>query len=114
VRIVGEIESDPLGTPLTGTSLEGNASLIAASTGVDRHTLASHHEGSQNLDGPSECILCACCSTPCPSYRWNSERFLGPAVRRDWWAKLPNSLVAPRLRRKAAQDVQTALSADGP
>jgi succinate dehydrogenase iron-sulfur subunit len=32
------------------------------------------------LDGLWECILCACCSTACPSYWWNSERFLGPAI----------------------------------
>ncbi len=31
------------------------------------------------LDGLYECILCACCSTACPSYWWNSDRFLGPA-----------------------------------
>jgi succinate dehydrogenase / fumarate reductase iron-sulfur subunit len=38
------------------------------------------HEDRQKLDGLYECILCACCSTGCPSYWWNSERFLGPAV----------------------------------
>ena len=32
------------------------------------------------LDGLWECILCFCCSTSCPSYWWNSERFLGPAT----------------------------------
>jgi succinate dehydrogenase / fumarate reductase, iron-sulfur subunit len=32
------------------------------------------------LDGLYECILCACCSTACPSYWWNPERFLGPAA----------------------------------
>ena len=32
------------------------------------------------LDGLYECILCACCSTSCPSYWWNSDKFLGPAV----------------------------------
>ena len=32
------------------------------------------------LDGLYECILCACCSTACPSYWWNGERYLGPAV----------------------------------
>ena len=32
------------------------------------------------LDGLYECILCACCSTACPSYWWNSDRYLGPAV----------------------------------
>jgi succinate dehydrogenase / fumarate reductase iron-sulfur subunit len=32
------------------------------------------------LDGLYECILCACCTTACPSYWWNGERFLGPAA----------------------------------
>ena len=32
------------------------------------------------LDGLWECILCACCSTSCPSYWWNGDRFLGPAT----------------------------------
>ena len=35
---------------------------------------------SMNIDGLYECILCACCSTSCPSYWWNSDRYLGPAV----------------------------------
>lgn len=34
----------------------------------------------KKLDGLYECILCACCSTSCPSYWWNSEKYLGPAV----------------------------------
>ncbi|BAT58727.1 succinate dehydrogenase iron-sulfur subunit [Variibacter gotjawalensis] len=38
-------------------------------------------EGQRNkLDGLYECILCACCSTSCPSYWWNSDRYLGPAA----------------------------------
>jgi succinate dehydrogenase / fumarate reductase iron-sulfur subunit len=32
------------------------------------------------LDGSYECILCACCSTSCPSYWWNPDKYLGPAV----------------------------------
>jgi len=32
------------------------------------------------LDGSIECILCACCQTSCPSYWWNSDKYLGPAV----------------------------------
>ncbi|KAL8097690.1 hypothetical protein AgCh_030705 [Apium graveolens] len=32
------------------------------------------------LDGMYECILCACCSTSCPSYWWNPESYLGPAA----------------------------------
>ena len=38
------------------------------------------HEDRQKLDGLYECILCACCSTSCPSYWWNGDRYLGPAV----------------------------------
>ena len=37
-------------------------------------------EDRDALDGLYECILCACCSTACPSYWWNPERYLGPAV----------------------------------
>jgi succinate dehydrogenase / fumarate reductase iron-sulfur subunit len=34
----------------------------------------------ERLDGLYECILCACCSTACPSFWWNPDRFLGPAA----------------------------------
>ncbi len=34
----------------------------------------------QKLDGMWECILCFCCTTSCPSYWWNGERYLGPAI----------------------------------
>ncbi|SFK76079.1 succinate dehydrogenase iron-sulfur subunit [Methylocapsa palsarum] len=34
----------------------------------------------RKLDGLYECILCACCSTSCPSYWWNGDRYLGPAA----------------------------------
>ncbi|KAI8371494.1 succinate dehydrogenase iron-sulfur subunit [Radiomyces spectabilis] len=37
-------------------------------------------EDRKKLDGLYECILCACCSTSCPSYWWNQEEYLGPAV----------------------------------
>ena len=37
-------------------------------------------EDREKLDGLYECILCACCSTSCPSYWWNADRFLGPAA----------------------------------
>ena len=37
-------------------------------------------EDRRKLDGMYECILCACCSTSCPSYWWNSDQYLGPAV----------------------------------
>src|ERR1700709_262967 len=37
-------------------------------------------EERARLDGMWECILCFCCSTACPSYWWNGDRYLGPAV----------------------------------
>jgi succinate dehydrogenase / fumarate reductase iron-sulfur subunit len=38
------------------------------------------HEDRTKLDGLYECILCACCTTSCPSYWWNGDRYLGPAA----------------------------------
>jgi len=37
-------------------------------------------EDRAKLDGLYECILCACCTTSCPSYWWNGDKYLGPAV----------------------------------
>lgn len=37
-------------------------------------------EDRRKLDGLYECILCACCSTSCPSYWWNQDQYLGPAT----------------------------------
>ncbi|WP_370931410.1 succinate dehydrogenase iron-sulfur subunit [Bartonella sp. DGB1] len=37
-------------------------------------------EERHKLDGLYECILCACCQTSCPSYWWNGDKYLGPAV----------------------------------
>jgi succinate dehydrogenase / fumarate reductase iron-sulfur subunit len=36
-------------------------------------------EEREKLDGLYECILCACCSTACPSFWWNPDRFIGPS-----------------------------------
>ena len=46
---------------------------------ADRERLQSKEE-RKKLDGLFECVLCACCSTSCPSYWWNSDKYLGPAV----------------------------------
>jgi succinate dehydrogenase / fumarate reductase, iron-sulfur subunit len=45
----------------------------------DRERLQSKEDRAK-LDGLYECILCACCTTSCPSYWWNGDRYLGPAV----------------------------------
>jgi succinate dehydrogenase / fumarate reductase iron-sulfur subunit len=46
---------------------------------VGRERLQSK-EQQEKVDRPSACILCACCSTSCPSYWWNSDQYLGPAA----------------------------------
>ena len=45
----------------------------------ERERLQSEADRAK-LDGLYECILCACCSTSCPSYWWNGDRYLGPAI----------------------------------
>ncbi|MDG4555852.1 MAG: succinate dehydrogenase iron-sulfur subunit [Candidatus Contendobacter sp.] len=45
----------------------------------ERERLQSEEDRAK-LDGLYECILCACCSTSCPSYWWNGERYLGPSI----------------------------------
>ena len=48
-----------------------------APTGEENYQSVHNRE---KLDGLYECILCACCSTACPSYWWNSDKYLGPAI----------------------------------
>jgi succinate dehydrogenase / fumarate reductase, iron-sulfur subunit len=45
----------------------------------DRERLQSKAD-QEKINEPSACILCACCSTACPSYWWNGDRYLGPAA----------------------------------
>jgi len=45
----------------------------------DRERLQTKEE-QEKINDPSACILCACCSTSCPSYWWNGDRYLGPAA----------------------------------
>jgi succinate dehydrogenase / fumarate reductase iron-sulfur subunit len=53
--------------------------LKTTSADPQKERLQSPDDRSR-LDGLYECILCACCSTACPSYWWNSDKYLGPAV----------------------------------
>ena len=65
----------------------------------DKERLQSEDERAK-LDGLWECILCFCCTTSCPSYWWNGERYLGPAVllQASRWA----CRTASRTRRPAS------------
>jgi succinate dehydrogenase / fumarate reductase, iron-sulfur subunit len=58
------------------------------------------HQDREKLDGLYECILCACCSTSCPSYWWNSDRYLGPAALLQsyrWLADTRDEMAGERL-----------------
>ncbi len=48
-------------------------------------------EDRDRLDGLYECILCACCTTACPSFWWNPGRFLGPAALLQAWRFLADT-----------------------
>jgi succinate dehydrogenase / fumarate reductase iron-sulfur subunit len=53
---------------------------LQASEPVNSKERLQSPEEREKLDGLYECIMCACCSTSCPSYWWNSEKYLGPAI----------------------------------
>ena len=57
-------------------------------------------EERSKLDGLWECILCFCCTTSCPSYWWNGDRYLGPAAllaAYRWIADSRDEYTGPRL-----------------
>ena len=69
---------------LLAISTSGNSPNILKAAENKQAELLSENIQTPNdrakLDGMYECILCACCSTSCPSYWWNSDRYLGPAA----------------------------------
>ncbi|GAB4300564.1 MAG: succinate dehydrogenase iron-sulfur subunit [Thiohalomonadaceae bacterium] len=56
------------------------------------------------LDGLYECILCACCTTSCPSFWWNPEQFRGPAALLQAWRFLADSRDQATAQRLAELD----------
>ena len=61
-------------------------------------------EEREKLDGLYECILCACCSTSCPSFWWNPDKFLGPAALLQSYRFLVDSRDTATAERLAALD----------
>ena len=59
-------------------------------------------EDREQLDGLYECILCACCSTSCPSFWWNPDRFIGPAGLLQAYRFLADSRDTAKSERLAA------------
>ena len=47
---------------------------------IDKEEKKQTPKDREKLDGQWECVLCFCCTTSCPSYWWNSDEYLGPAV----------------------------------
>ena len=60
---------------------------LVTRTPTPEHERLQSPEERARLDGLYECILCACCTTSCPSWWWNGDRFLGPAalLQADRW-----------------------------
>ena len=54
--------------------------LKTSQTGKEKQEIVQSQKDRSKLDGYYECILCACCSTSCPSYWWNGDKYLGPAI----------------------------------
>jgi succinate dehydrogenase / fumarate reductase iron-sulfur subunit len=61
-------------------------------------------EDRAKLDGLYECILCACCSTACPSFWWNPEKFIGPAGLLQAYRFLADSRDTATAKRLADLD----------
>jgi len=73
--------------------------LKSATPAPERERLQNPEERAK-LDGLWECILCFCCQTSCPSYWWNGDRYLGPAVllqAQRWLADSRDDATAERL-----------------
>lgn len=70
-------------------------------TGEAGKEFMQSEDDRKKLDGMYECILCACCATSCPSYWWNSDKYLGPAVLMQayrWIADSRDQFSKERLR----------------
>ena len=63
---------------------------LKTSENPDREIRQSPAERKE-LDGVYECIMCFCCSTSCPSYWWNGDKYLGPAVLLQAWRWIADS-----------------------
>jgi succinate dehydrogenase / fumarate reductase iron-sulfur subunit len=77
---------------------------------LESNHLDQEHEQLQTetdraaLDGLYDCVLCACCSTSCPSYWWNSDRYLGPAVLLQAYRFIADSRDTAKKERLEALD----------
>lgn len=68
---------------------------------VPEREFLQSQDDRKKLDGLYECILCACCSTSCPSYWWNQDEYLGPATLMQAYRWIADSRVSDLLRVSA-------------
>lgn len=78
--------------------------LEPAQTKTDGGEYLQSIDDRKKLDGMYECILCACCSTSCPSYWWNSDKYLGPAVLMQAYRWVADSRDGDTAKRLADLD----------
>jgi succinate dehydrogenase / fumarate reductase iron-sulfur subunit len=79
-------------------SIEPWLQVKKKSNGSDKEIYQSKQD-REKLDGLYECIMCACCSTSCPSYWWNGEKYLGPAVLLQAYRWIIDSRDQERVKR---------------
>ena len=85
--------------------------FLQSSVADDQEEIAQSKEDREMLDGLYECILCACCSTSCPSYWWNGDKadgddkeYLGPAALLQAYRWIADSRDEEQQRRLDALD----------
>ena len=95
----------PVVKDLVPRPVRSTRSTVDRAVAQDRHPPPPGKERLQSpeerkkLDGLWECILCFCCSTSCPSYWWNGDRYLGPAIllQANRWIKTRDEATGERL-----------------
>ena len=85
-------------TPQRKAGFKTSSSSFSCSKNVSAGEFLQSPEDRRKLDGMYECILCACCSTSCPSYWWNQDEYLGPATLMQTYRWIADSRVSPFLR----------------
>ena len=83
--------------------LQGGEPAVARGSSASGRSVRVHslHEDRLLLDGLYECILCACCSTSCPSYWWHGDKYLGPSILQQayrWIADSRDEMTEERLK----------------
>ena len=73
--------------------------LKTTQTGEEKNEIVQSQKDRSKLDGYYECIMCACCSTSCPSYWWNGDKYLGPAVLLQAYRWITDSRDSERKER---------------